>query len=512
MIIQSSPAEIEIALLEDKRLVELNKEKTNTKFSVGDIYLGKVRKIMTSLNAAFVDVGYERDAFLHYLDLGPQFQSLNKFLNLHLSKRYQGIPVHKMKTEPDIDKHGKINDVLTVGQFIIVQIAKEPISTKGPRLTSEISIAGRNLVLMPFADKVSTSSRIDQAGERTRLKNLITSIKPKNYGVIVRTMAETKKVADLDQELRDLVKKWEGAFKKIREIRPPQILLGEMNRSSTIVRDMLNENFSEIKTNDEDLYKDLKEYIASIMPDKEKIVKHFTGKGKLFEKEGVNRQIKSLFGKTVPMRLGAYLIIEHTEALHVIDVNSGNRTKTADQESNALEVNQIAAEEIARQLRLRDMGGIIVVDFIDMQRHENKQLIFDKMKEFMGNDRTKHNILPLTKFGLMQITRQRVRPETDIKTDEVCPSCNGTGEITPSILITEKIENQISFLLEKYNGLKLTLVVHPYIEAYLKRGWLASIYWKWRRKHQFWMKIKPDTSYQYLEHHFFDNQDNEIKV
>jgi ribonuclease G len=513
LIIDVSDSEVSLALLEDKQLIELNKEKRNIKFSVGDVYLGKVKKIMPGLNAAFVNVGYERDAFLHYLDLGAQFRTQNKYYTFAVQKQGKVPPVHKFKPEQDIDKDGKITDVLTVGQTVIVQITKEPISTKGPRLASEISLAGRNLVLMPYSDKVSISSKIESNEEKSRLKTLVQSIKPRNYGVIVRTVAEGKKVAVLDAELKDLVHKWESAFQSIRkETKTPKLFIGEMNRTSTILRDMLNVTFSSIHVNDTSLAEEIRLYIREIAPEKEKIVKVYKSSLPIFDHFGINKQIKALFGKTVSFKHGAYLIIEHTEALHVIDVNSGNRSRTGnDQESNALEVNMEAATEIARQLRLRDMGGIIVVDFIDMQSAENKQQLFEKMKEVMSNDRTKHNILPLTKFGLIQITRQRVRPEMNIITDEKCPVCQGTGEIRPTVLLTDDLERVLAFIVGKIKTRKLTLNVHPFVASFLKKG-LVPQFRKWNFKYKISLKVQPVTSYHMLEYHFYDRHDNEIDL
>jgi ribonuclease G len=513
LIIDVNDSEVSIALLEDKQLTELNKEKRTVRFSVGDIYLGKVKKIMPGLNAAFINVGYERDAFLHYLDLGAQFRTQQKYYTMALQKQGRVIPVHKFKPESDIDKDGKITDVLNTGQTVLVQITKEPISTKGPRLASEISIAGRNLVLMPFSDKVSISTKIENPEEKNRLKTLLQSIKPRNYGIIVRTAAEGKKVAVLDAELRDLVRKWESAFSSIKkEIKTPRLFIGEMNRTSTIVRDILNVTFNSIHINDPSLADDIRKYIREIAPEKVRIVKLYKGSIPIFDHFGVNKQIKALFGKTVSFKHGAYLIIDHTEALHVIDVNSGNRSRTGnDQESNALEVNLEAATEIARQLRLRDMGGIIVIDFIDMQTAENKQILFDRMKEVMANDRTKHNILPLTKFGLMQITRQRVRPEMHIVTDEKCPSCQGSGEVKPSILFTDMLERSLAFIVDKIKTRKLLLNVHPFVASYLKNG-LISIRLKWNFKYRIILKVQAITSYHLLEYNFFDRYDNEIDL
>ena len=513
LIIDVSDSEVSLALLEDKQLIELNKEKRNVKFSVGDVYLGKVKKIMPGLNAAFINVGYERDAFLHYLDLGAQFRTQHKYYQTALQKQGKVPPVHKFKPEQDIDKDGKITDVLVTGQTVIVQITKEPISTKGPRLASEVSLAGRNLVLMPYSDKVSISSKIESQEEKSRLKALVQSIKPRNYGVIVRTVAEGKKVAVLDAELRELVQKWESAFTTVKkEVKSPKLFIGEMNRTSTILRDMLNVTFNSIHINEPTLAEDIRAYIREIAPEKEKIVKLYKGTLPIFDHFAINKQIKGLFGKTVSFKHGAYLIIEHTEALHVIDVNSGNRSRSGnDQESNALEVNMEAATEIARQLRLRDMGGIIVVDFIDMQSQENKQLLYDKVKEVMANDRTKHNILPLTKFGLMQITRQRVRPEMNIVTNEKCPSCQGTGEAKPTILFTDELERGLSFIVDKIKTRKLILNVHPFVASYLKKG-LIPVYRRWNFKYKISLKIQAVTTYYMLEYHFYDHFNNEIDL
>lgn len=513
LIIDAGDKEVSLALLQDKQLIELNKEKRNIRFSVGDIYLGKVKKIMPGLNAAFINVGYERDAFLHYLDLGAQFRTLHKYYGQALQKKGKIPPVSKFKPEKDIDKDGKINDVLSAGQTVIVQVTKEPISTKGPRLASEISLAGRNLVLMPFSDKVSVSSKIESPEEKSRLKTLVHSIKPKNYGVIVRTVAEGKKVAVLDAELRDLVNKWESAFYAVRkDIKSPKLFIGELNRTSTILRDILNVSFNSIHINDAVIAEDIRNYIREIAPEKEKIVKVYKGTLPIFDHFGISRQIKSLFGRTVSFKHGAYLIIDHTEALHVIDVNSGNRSRTGtDQEANALEVNLEAAAEIARQLRLRDMGGIIVIDFIDMQTSENKQLLFDRMRELMSDDRTKHNILPLTKFGLMQITRQRVRPEMNIQTDEKCPACKGTGEIKPSILLIDDIERKLTFIVDKIKTRKLVLYVHPFVASYLKKG-LFPVYRQLGKKHGVSLKVQAVDSYNMIEFRFFDRYENEIDL
>lgn len=512
LVINATESEIVIALLEDRQLVEIHKEKRNQRFSVGDIYLGKVKKIMPGLNAAFVDVGYEKDAFLHYQDLGPQFSTLHKYVQTAMDNPKNCKPLQYINLMPEINKKGKITEQIASGQRVLVQISKEPISTKGPRLTSEISMAGRNLVLLPFSDKVSISQKIKGKEERERLRQLILAIKPKNFGIIVRTEAKNRRVAVLDAEIKSLVEKWENAISVLGSgVMPPKLIAGEMDATSAILRDTLSNSFNSVITNDPAIYHEAKNFVSSIAPDKEKIVKLDTDKISLFDRYfNIEKQIKLLFGKTVTFKNGAYLIMEHTEALFVIDVNSGNRANNADQETNALEVNLAAADEIARQLRLRDIGGIIVVDFIDMHLNQNKKALHDKMKEAMASDRTKHNILPLSKFGLMQITRQRVRPEMNMNTQEVCPTCGGTGEIGSTILLADEIEEDLKTIVSEGSHKKVTLKVNPIIAAYLTKG-LFSIRFKWQLKYKVRIKIQSDSEYGLIKFDFLDQEGNVIE-
>ncbi|MCF6332420.1 MAG: Rne/Rng family ribonuclease [Draconibacterium sp.] len=510
LIIDVTPSEIVIALQENKRLVELSRERSGAKFAVGDIYLGKVKKIMPSLNAAFIDVGYNKDAFLHYLDMGPQFATLNKFLRIASSKKNNISSISRIHSEPDINKEGKVNELLKVGQKVLVQVSKEPISTKGPRLTSEISIAGRNLVLMPFSEKVSVSQKIKSSEEKNRLKRLVQSIKPRKYGVIVRTVAERKKVAELDEELHRLIDKWETIYQKLGRTYAPSLIIGEIDRITALLRDIYYPAFNSIIVNDQSVCNELSDYIGSIQADKRKIVKYYNGRQTIFEHFGIEKQIKASFGKTVSFKEGAYLIVEHTEAFHVIDVNSGNRAKAGfDQENNAMDVNLAACDEVARQLRLRDMGGIIVIDFIDMHVAANRQKVFEHMKEVMAADRTKHNILPLSKFCLMQITRQRVRPEEHIETAENCPTCKGSGKIVPTILFADDLDGKVKYILKDLNKKKLLLKVHPYVAAYLTKGF-KNFHNKWLFKYLKRVKVKANNSYSFLEYHFFDENSEEI--
>ena len=513
LVVDVQPKEVSIALLEDKQLVELQSEGRNISFSVGNMYLGRVKKLMPGLNACFVDVGYEKDAFLHYLDLGPQFNSLEKFVKQTLSDKKKLNAISKATVFPDLEKEGTIAGTLKVGQEVMVQIVKEPISTKGPRLTSEISFAGRYLVLIPFNDKVSVSQKIKSSQERVRLKQLLMSIKPKHFGVIVRTVAEGKRVAELDSELKVLLKHWEDTVIKIQKAtKYPSLIYEENSRAVAMLRDLFNASFENIYVNQEAEYHEIKDYVALIAPEKVDIVKLYKGQVPIFDNFNITKQLKSSFGKTVSYKNGAYLIIESTEALHVVDVNSGNRAKNANgQEANAIEVNLGAADELARQLRLRDMGGIIVVDFIDMGEAVNRQKLYEKMCANMQKDRARHNILPLSKFGLMQITRQRVRPAMEVNVMETCPTCFGKGKIRSSILFTDTLESKIDYLVHKLKMKSFSLHVHPYVASFINQG-LWSLKRKWQVKYGWGIKIIPNQSLAFLQYVFYDSHGEEMDM
>ncbi len=509
LLIRSSSSNVDFALLKDGKLIEFHKDNDNTKFLVGDIYLAKIRKTMPALNAAFVNVGYKKDAFLHYHDLGPKINTLQNFIKGVSSEKIKNASLKNYKFEEEIDKNGAIGDVLSPNQSVLIQIVKEPISTKGPRVTSELSIAGRFLVLVPFSTRISISQKIEDSKEKDRLKRLVKSIAPKGFGVIIRTVAQGKKVAELDKDLQNLYARWIAMCKKIKNVNIPGKVMDEMNISSKILRDIFDESFTSILVDDEALHIQIKDYVQKIAPKKESIVKLYKSKIPIFEKFGIERQIKTSFGKNVSMTKGSYLVIEHTEALHVIDVNSGNRRSLGkNQEESALEVNLIAASEIARQLRLRDMGGIIVVDFIDQNKAENRKKLFNHLKSEMQEDRAKHKILPPSKFGLIQITRQRVKPEMNIKTREENPSNNSGNEVEAPIVLINKISEDIEGLINKGRN-NIYLNIHPFIAAYLEKGY-PSVRLNWYFKHKSWIKIVPRDAYKYLEYRFLDENGKTI--
>jgi ribonuclease G len=511
LIINASPQGTEIALLEDKRLVELHSEKTDAGFAVGDIYLGKVKKLIPGLNAAFVDVGFEKDAFLHYTDLSPYVRSLLKFTHqaMHDTSEH-GFDFGKFKVEPEIIKTGKITEVMNGKPNVLVQILKEPIAQKGPRLSCEISLPGRFVVVTPFTNIVAVSRKIHSSEERKRLQKIIEAIKPKNLGVIVRTAAEGMQTAELHEDLLSLEATWNTIQKNLKGAVPPQKILSEQGKTTSMLRDLLNEDFNKVVVNDKTIYNDTKAYIQRIAPDRVDILTHYNNGQPIFDQYGITKQVKASFGKTVNLPSGAYLIVEPTEALHVIDVNSGYKSVSNNQEQNALETNLEAAEEIARQLRLRDLGGIIVVDFIDMKLMENKKKLADEMDRFMHTDRAKHAVLPITKFGLMQITRQRMKPEMKINTSEVCPTCEGTGKVSSTLILEDEIAKNLSYLImQKHTG--LTVEVHPIVYTYLTSGFLSRR-WKWSRKYKQKIKVRSNSNYALTEFRFFDDSGDEIKI
>jgi ribonuclease G len=512
LIINSSGEGVEIALLEDKKLVELHYERGQNQFAVGDLYLGKVKNLMPGLNAAFVDVGFEKDAFLHYTDLSPYFRSLLKFTKMAIDGNIAwGDDFGKFGNEAEIVKTGKITEVITGKPEVLVQILKEPISSKGPRLSCEISLPGRFVVLTPFNNVVAVSRKIMSGDERKRLQRILESIKPKNFGIIVRTAAEGKNTAELHTDVLDLVNMWNTMQANLKGAKPPQMILSEQTKTTSILRDLLNESFQKIVTNDKQILADAKEYIARIAPEKEEIVTFHSGAGSLFDQYGITKQVKSAFGKTVNLSSGAYLIIEHTEALHVIDVNSGTRSADAGQESNALATNLEAAQEIVRQVRLRDLGGIIIIDFIDMRLPENRKQLFEAVADLMANDRARHTVLPLSKFGLMQITRQRLRPELNINTTEVCPTCKGTGTIGPSMLLSDDIERDVKYLANQGHR-DVALHVHPIVEAYLTKGsfFKPSIVTKWGKESKIKVKVVADGNSPLTQYHFYDGKTDDL--
>lgn len=499
----------QIALLEEGRLFELHEEEDSKEFVVGDLFLGKVKKLAPNLNSAFVNIGYGKDAFLHYQDMGPDFLSYRKFIKDTFAKKQTSASLKNFQIQKEIDKNGTIDKILAKDDVVLLQITKEPISTKGPRISTQISLTGRFLVLIPFDNKVSISKKISSSEEKERLRTLIESIKPEGFGVIIRTVAEGKKVAELHNDMNALVMKWENTFRNIQKNKIPSKVLNEDDKASSILRDNFNQDFVSIICDDENMVAEMRSYIEVIAPERKNIVQFYDSHVPLLEYYNVEKQLKQSFGKfvNIPSSKGAYLVIEHTEALHVVDVNSGpNISSASTNKEHALNVNKMAATEIARQLRLRDMGGIIVIDFIDMVNPEHRKFLYEHLRTEMLRDKAKHKILPPSKFGLIQITRQRTRPEKQIETREENP--NAHGEILAPIVVVERMEEAIRNLIQKEKG-KLHLHVHPFVEAYLTKG-ISSIQMKWFLRYKKWVNIIPRDSFKYLEYRLYNAKKEEL--
>tara|TARA_Y100000994_G_scaffold202080_1_gene172912 strand:- start:8532 stop:10085 length:1554 start_codon:yes stop_codon:yes gene_type:complete len=513
LVIQSAKESINIVVLKDGRLMELHQLPLGKNIcSVFDIYLARVRRVASSLNAAFLDIGQDKDAFLHYHDLGPYFNYSRDFINQTIQKKTSKWNQLKTDFKEALPKDGVMENVLKKDDTVLVQVSKEPISTKGPRVVSEISLAGRFLVLVPFSNRISISQKIKDEKEKKRLGRLIKSIVPEGFGVVIRTVAKNKKVVDLDTDLRNLIRRWIDIHKKLKGAKTPKLISVERSKVLSLLRDILNDQFTKISVDTKELFEEVQLYLQKYVPEKEDIVSLCSAKKSLFELYNIERQIKSSFGKSVSMKKGAYLVIEHTEAMHVIDVNSGNRTNKHDtQEENALEVNLQAAAEVARQLKLRDMGGIIVVDFIDMHLAENRKKLTETLREHMKDDRAKHKILPPSRFGLIEITRQRVRPQITIKTREACPSCKGTGEIEAPIVLIDQIKEKLDYILLHQVMGKIILRAHPFIIAYLKNGFL-SFQMRWSIQNRSILLLEEDNSYSLSEYVFLNKKREKISV
>lgn len=512
LFVSATEEGLQIAILENKKLVELHYEKKNSLLQVGDIFVGKAKKIHVGMNAVFVDIGYNKDAFLHYSDLGPQIRTQMRYLKSIMASPNNIVPIGRLTPIEDIDKHGKMSDVLRSGNTLLVQIMKEMISSKGPRLSSQISIAGQYIILLPFSNEISVSRKFRSMEEKRRLKQLLEGIRPAQMGIIVRTAAEGCDFSKIQAELAQLLQKWERIITEAATVRGVKKIYSEIDRTSSILRDMLSIGFDTIYTDDPNIYSDLQEYLAENQPDNSRNLSLKRGKQPLFEIFGIDRQIRTCFGKTVNLSNGSYLVIEHTEALHVFDVNSGRgRFTNNNPEENALTVNLEAATEVARQLRLRDMGGIIVVDFIDQKNPDNRRRIYEHLKNEMARDRARHTILPMSRFGLIQLTRQRVRPEVNIPNEESCPTCNGSGKIRPSILVADEINNTVDYLLRRSKIRKLKIVANPFVAAYFTTGVLNRQV-KWFMRYGKWIDVVPNNGLAFSTIKYYDENNEEIKL
>jgi ribonuclease G len=548
LLMNKTGDEIQVALVEEGRLAELIIERPESRRSIGDIYLGRVHKVVEGLKAAFVDIGQKSDGFLHFSDVGTTSEDYRALIeddddddtvvgaedsdgdDTVASAPAGTQPVAaepSVKTaarsggkRPSGDEQEKaekrqsytqmIAGKLKPNDSILVQVIKEPISSKGSRLTSDITIAGRFMVLLPFGGgQVAVSRRVVVRKERTRLKKLVRSMLPEGFGAIIRTVAEDQEETLLKQDLEKLLAKWTQIEEKLQDAVPPQLIFKEDTIISSVLRDSLTSDVTEIVANSPVIHKETLNYIQWAAPEMVKNVSLYQGKLPLFEGYGIAKDVESIFSRKVWLKSGGYIIIEHTEAMVVVDVNSGRYAAKREQEENSLKTNLEAAREIVRQLRLRDIGGIIVVDFIDMLDQKNARKVYDSMKTELRNDRAKSNILPMSDFGIMQITRERIRPSLMQRMGDQCPACGGTGVVQARFTTI----NQIERWLRKYalqhpmKFQQLDLYVSPTVVEPLQNSDMKTEL-KWFLQHLLFVQVKPDESLRSDDFRFYSRKNN----
>jgi len=500
IVINSTAVQTRVAITEDGYLADFFVDYPENRRTVGDIYLGKVARVLPGIKAAFIDIGMKHDGFLHFSDIGESTKQLQDMIGDDSDvdedeedespKRNgtQNKPGSDYPTRPAIPK-------LQKGQEILVQITKEPVNNKGVRVSSSISLPGRFCVLLPFDGKIGISKKISDFKERKRLRQIARGILAKNYGLIIRTVAKDQPEDALKDDLNNLMKTWQEIETTVKTEKPPSLIYQDMSTTSSVIRDLFTPDITKVFIDSKKLYKQIKNYVQVVQPGLVDKIELFPSGTSIFDSFKIEEQIKTLMGRKVPLPSGGYLILEHTEAMVVVDVNSGRYAKSKEQEQNSLKTDLEAAREIARQLRLRDIGGIIVIDFIDLEEEKNKKKIFDELKKEFRRDRAKVTILPMSDFGLVQITRQRVRQNIMQTMKEVCPYCLGSGLLTKHSHIVYDLEEWVKKFKKTSSEKRLILKCHPLFAARLREGKDGSIF-KLQLKYFVRIKIEEDNNMQ----------------
>jgi ribonuclease G len=503
IIINSTSTQTRVAITEDGNLVDFFVDYPENRRMVGDIYLGRIARVLPGIRAAFIDIGLKHDAFLHFSDIGERTQQFQEMLGEDDSdvdedddEINNGHNSPSTENQNGRDKEEQpVTPRLNKGQEILVQIIKEPVNNKGVRVTSSISLPGRFCVLLPFDNKIGISKRISDFRERRRLRYLAKGIIPKNYGLIIRTVARSQTEEALREDLNNLLKTWEEIQSTAKSETPPSLIYQDLSTTSSVIRDLFSADVSKVFIDSKKLYKQIKSYVQLVQPDAADKIENFRSSDSIFDTFKIEEQVKILMGRKVPLPSGGYIIIEHTEAMVVIDVNSGRYAKSKEQETNSLKTDLEAAREISRQLRLRDIGGIIVVDFIDLEEEKNRKKIYDELKKEFRKDRAKVSVLPMSDFGLVQITRQRIRQNIMQAMKEVCPYCSGTGLLTKHSHLVYDLEDLIKKLKRLTKERSFNIKCHPIVAEKLTEGFLKTIT-KLRFKHFITLKIQPDETMQ----------------
>lgn len=484
IIIHSSGKQTRVALLENGELAQLFIESEENQRTVGDIYVARVHKVMSGIRAAFIDVGMEKDAFLHFSDAGDHLGSYIKMLNGGKSiSNSAEKELNNFNNLSNNEKQILAGKLLRNNQNLLVQIVKEPIGSKGPRVSTDITIAGRFLVLIPMGQYIALSKKINNGKERKRLKSIVGSMLPDGFGVIVRTVAQNQDKDSIEDDMRTVLKKWERILNKLETAKPPSLLYKDLDITESLIRDLFAKQYDRVLIDDYQLYKSIKSYVSQIAPKMVPNVQLYKGKDHIFDHTKISNDVNSIFSPRVRMPSGGYLIFEQTEAMYVVDVNSGPYAAKEKQEDNSLKTNLEAAREIAKQLRLRDIGGIIVVDFIDLRDDKNRKKIYDELKKEFKKDRAKTNIIGMSDFGLIQITRQRIRPSVVNSVSKVCPMCGGTGSVVSQDTIVTDIENWISKFKFSTAYRAVDIYVNPFLKSFLTKGFYSQR-WIWMLRYR----------------------------
>jgi len=489
ILINATPRETRVAILEDEQLVELLVDRPDARRMVGDIYYGRVEAVLPGIQAAFVDIGTEKSAFLHASDLVyPEDNAVDDDEPEDTAGDDDAAPAEEAESEKPANggrnggggrggrgggrrqraKAPPIQDVLKRGQEIIVQISKEPISTKGPRVTAQVSMAGRFLVFMPFASRVGVSRKIGERAERARLREMVEAVLPKDSGgVIARTVGEDATQETFKRELDTLIGGWKRIKRKTNYVRAPALIHRETNLTRGLIRDLFSEKVESVSVDSKQVYNEIIEYLTGVAPDLVDRVKLWGDEAGIFDKAGIEPEIRDLFKRRCDLPSGGYLIIEPTEALVSVDVNSGRYTGKKDPEKTSLRTNLEAAREIARQIRLRDMGGIIVCDFIDMETKANRDKMLQELRTHLSRDRARTKAFAVSDLGLIEMTRQRVRQSHLQNMTEACPTCAGTGRVFTAETIIRRVERSLRRMGVEGRKEPLVVKVHPDVALYV---------------------------------------------
>ncbi len=489
IIIHASGKQTRIALLEDGELAQLFIESDENQRTVGNIYLARVHKVMSGIRAAFIDMGTPKDAFLHFSDAGDHLKEYVQMLN-DKDAIHKNVRDELKKTDfnkiSNYEKQKWAGRILRPGQQLLVQIVKEPIGSKGPRVSTDITVAGRFLVLIPMGEYIAVSRKINSRKERRRLKKVVGSMVPDGFGVIIRTVAKGKDKEEIEEDMRNVLKKWEGILERLETAKPPALLYKDLDMTESLVRDLFAKQYDRVLVDDPEMHKKIKSYVSQVAPQMIPNVELYKGREHIFDFMKIAKDVDSIFSPRVRMPSGGYLIFEQTEAMYVVDVNSGPYAAKEKQEDNSLKTNLEAAREVAKQLRLRDIGGIIVVDFIDLRSGKNRKKIYDELKKEFKKDPAKTNVIGMSDFGLVQITRQRIRPSVVNSVSKVCPTCGGSGSVVTQNTIIADLDAWLSKFRTTTDYRAVDIYINPYLKSYLEKGFLSKK-WKWMLR--YWLKI-----------------------